>query len=88
MIRVIKKIFAFSGKRKGLLIRSIFISFIGAVFSALQFLALMVVLDALQEKSRFPYSGFLLGLCWYLLLEKILHPIFLRISRQRPATLW
>ena len=47
MIRVIKKIFAFSGKRKGLLIRSIFISFIGAVFSALQFLALMVVLDAL-----------------------------------------
>lgn len=45
MFGVLKKIFAFAGSRRGLLKRAMGISFLGAVFAALQFLALMLALD-------------------------------------------
>lgn len=47
MFGALKKIFSFAGNRKGLLTKAIIISFIGAVFSALQFAALLLVLNAL-----------------------------------------
>ena len=52
MYRILKKIYAFAGSRRSLLTRSIFLSFVGAIFSALQFLALMIVLDALLAGDR------------------------------------
>ena len=45
MFGILKKIIKFSGSRSRLLLRSMGISFIGAIFSALQFLALMLTLD-------------------------------------------
>ncbi|MCD8356956.1 MAG: ABC transporter ATP-binding protein/permease [Clostridia bacterium] len=45
MFGILKKIFAFAGSRRSLLIKSMLVAFIGAVFSALQFLALMLALD-------------------------------------------
>lgn len=45
MFGILKKIFAFAGRRRSLLIKSMLVAFIGAVFSALQFLALMLALD-------------------------------------------
>lgn len=44
MIRILKEIIAFSGKRKTFT-KAMIVSFIGAVFGALQFLALMMTLD-------------------------------------------
>lgn len=52
MFGVLKKIFSFAGTRKNLLAKSIMISFIGAVFSALQFSALMLVLNALTANKH------------------------------------
>lgn len=52
MYGVLKKIFAFSGSRRGLLKRSMAVAFVGAVFSALQFGALMVVLEAMLADDR------------------------------------
>lgn len=52
MYRVLKKIQAFAGKRKGLLIKSMGVSFVGALFAALQFWALMLILDALIAGDR------------------------------------
>lgn len=45
MFGILKKIYAFSGSRKKLLIKSIVIAFIGAIFYAFQFGALMLALD-------------------------------------------
>ena len=45
MIRILKEIIAFSGKKKKLFTKAMIVSFIGAVFGALQFLALMMTLD-------------------------------------------
>lgn len=45
MFGVIKKIFNFAGKRKKLLVESMIVAFIGAVFSALQVVAMMFSLD-------------------------------------------
>ena len=45
MFGVIKKIFSFAGKRKKLLVKSMIVAFIGAVFSALQVVAMMFSLD-------------------------------------------
>ena len=47
MFGVLKKIFAFAGSRKSLLIRSMLVAFLGAVFSAVQFGALLLTLDVL-----------------------------------------
>lgn len=45
MFGILKKIFDFAGSRRGLLIKSMLVAFAGAVFSALQFMALMLTLD-------------------------------------------
>ncbi len=45
MIGILKEIIAFSGKKKSLFTKAMIVSFIGAVFGALQFLALMLTLD-------------------------------------------
>lgn len=45
MIRILKEIITFSGKKKKLFTKAMIVSFIGAVFGALQFLALMMTLD-------------------------------------------
>ena len=45
MFGVLKKIFAFAGKRKKLLVKSMIVAFVGAVFSALQVVAMMFSLD-------------------------------------------
>lgn len=52
MFGVLKKIFAFAGSRKKLLKKSMVIAFIGAVFSALQFAALMLTLDILVGGAK------------------------------------
>ena len=52
MFGVLKKIYAFSGQRKGLLLRSMVVAFVGAVFSALQFGALLLTLDQLVSGAR------------------------------------
>lgn len=45
MFGVLKKIFAFAGEKRGLLKKAMAVSFLGALFAALQFLALMLALD-------------------------------------------
>ena len=45
MFGILKKIYAFAGSRKKLLIKSMVIAFIGAIFYAFQFGALMLALD-------------------------------------------
>lgn len=45
MFGVLKKIFSFAGKRKKLLVKSMIVAFVGAVFSALQVVAMMFSLD-------------------------------------------
>ena len=45
MFGVLKKFFAFAGKRKKLLVKSMIVAFVGAVFSALQVVAMMFSLD-------------------------------------------
>lgn len=45
MFGVLKKIFKFAGKRKILLVKSMIVAFVGAVFSALQVVAMMFSLD-------------------------------------------
>lgn len=52
MYGTLKKIFDFAGDRKGLLIKSLFFSFINGLFSAMQFVALFFVVDALVTESR------------------------------------
>ena len=42
MFRIMKQIVAFSGEKKPVLTKAIIVSFIGAVFGALQFLALLL----------------------------------------------
>lgn len=45
MIHIFKKIFAFAGQRKRLLVQSIWISFLGSVFTSLQFVALFLLIE-------------------------------------------
>ena len=45
MFGILKKIFAFAGSRKKLLTKSMVVAFVGAVFAALQFAALLLTLD-------------------------------------------
>lgn len=51
MFGVLKKIFAFAGSRKKLLTKSMLVAFLGAVFSAFQFMALLMALDLVIEGS-------------------------------------
>lgn len=52
MFGVLKKIFAFAGSRKKLLTKSMLVAFLGAVFSAFQFMALLMALDLVIEGSE------------------------------------
>ena len=52
MFRVLKKISSFAGERRRLMQKSIGISFISAIFSALQFYALSVVLSAVLAENH------------------------------------
>ncbi len=52
MLGTLKKIFAFAGKRKGLLKRSLFFSLLNGVFASLQFGALYFVVDALANDNQ------------------------------------
>lgn len=45
MFGVLKKIYTFAGSRRKLLTRSMLVAFVGAVFTALQFIALMLTLE-------------------------------------------
>lgn len=54
MFGVLKKIFVFAGSKRSLLKRAMVISFLGAVFAALQFLALMLALDQMIERTAGP----------------------------------
>lgn len=51
MFGVLKKIFAFAGSRKKLLTKSMLVAFLGSVFSAFQFMALLMALDLVIEGS-------------------------------------
>lgn len=57
MFRVFKKISLFAGNRRKLMWKSIVISFIGALFSALQFYALLLVLQAVLTENRDPKTA-------------------------------
>ena len=50
MLQIIKKIFNFAGKKRELLKKAVLTAFVGAIFGALQFAALMIVLDAVIAK--------------------------------------
>ena len=50
MFGILKEIFAFAGKKRGLLTKAMLVSFIGAFFAALQFPALMLTLDIVTGK--------------------------------------
>lgn len=52
MFHIFQNIFEFSGSHKKLLIRSMIVSFLGALCSALQFLALMIVLERVLSGNR------------------------------------
>ncbi|MEN6326608.1 MAG: ABC transporter transmembrane domain-containing protein [Syntrophomonas sp.] len=52
MYHTFQKIIAFSEKHRHLLIKSMLISFLGAIFSALQLMALMIVLDHVLADKR------------------------------------
>lgn len=52
MIKIIGKIFGFAGSRKKLLIKATIVSFLGAIFSAFQFAALLLVLDAVLAGNK------------------------------------
>lgn len=52
MIGILKEIFAFAGKKKALLTKSMVVSFIGAIFAAMQFLALMMTLHIIIDGER------------------------------------
>lgn len=51
MLQVLKKIFIFAGNRKNLLKKSIVISIISAIFTAMQFGALMIALNGVLNKN-------------------------------------
>lgn len=51
MFSVLKKIFAFAGTKRNLLKKAMLVAFLGAVFSALQFAALMMTLDILVGRQ-------------------------------------
>ena len=63
MYGVLKKIFAFAGTRRGLLKKAMAVSLLGALFAALQFLALMLALDMVVGRaavSVWPVVGMML----------------------------
>ena len=64
MFSVLKKISDFAGTRRGLLKKSMAVAFLGAVFAALQFAALMLTLDILvggADLRIWPVIGVMVG---------------------------
>lgn len=60
MIHIFGKIFTFAGQRKKLLVQSVWISFLGSVFTALQFLALFLLIqNVLADHRELKTAGFL-----------------------------
>lgn len=57
MFRVFRKISLFAGSRRKLMWKSIVISFIGALFSALQFYALLLVLQSVLTENHDPKTA-------------------------------
>ena len=63
MFSVLRKISAFAGSRRGLLKKSMLVAFLGAVFTAFQFWALMLTLEILvagASLSIWPVIGVML----------------------------
>lgn len=63
MFSVLRKISAFAGSRRGLLKKSMLVAFLGAVFTAFQFWALMLTLEILvggANLSIWPVIGIML----------------------------
>ncbi len=63
MFGIIKKIFAFAGTKRGLLRKAMGVSLLGALFSSLQFLALMLTIDIVEGSipvSIWPIAGIML----------------------------
>ena len=63
MFSVLRKISAFAGSRRGLLKKSMLVAFLGAVFTAFQFWALMLTLEILvagASLSIWPVIGIML----------------------------
>ena len=63
MFSVLRKISAFAGNRRGLLKKSMLVAFLGAVFTAFQFWALMLTLEILAggaNLSIWPVIGIML----------------------------
>lgn len=52
MLGTLKKIFAFAGKRKGLLKKSLFFSFLNGIFASFQFGALYFIVEALDSNDH------------------------------------
>ena len=65
MFSVLKKISDFAGTRRGLLKKSMAVAFLGAVFAALQFAALMLTLDILVGGRTCAFGRSLV--CWWYL---------------------
>ena len=61
MFGIIKKIFRFSGTKRSVLTRAIVIAFIGAVFTAIQFGALMYAAEAVLSSQHSVNMGLLIG---------------------------
>ncbi len=61
MFGIIKKIFRFSGTKRNVLTRAIVIAFIGAVFTAIQFGALMYAAGAVLSSQHSVNMGLLIG---------------------------
>lgn len=62
MFGIIKKIFQFSGTKRTVLTRAIIVAFIGAVFTAMQFGALMYVAEAVLTQKGGAHIGVVLGI--------------------------
>jgi len=77
MLGTLKKIFAFAGKRKGLLWKSLFFSMLNGIFASLQFGALYLVVDALvYEKQSYKSVWLSLGLMALSIIGRIFASVF------------
>ena len=77
MIETLRKIYAFAGKRQGLLKKSLFFAFLNGLFAALQFAALFVAVEALTaENSNKNTVWVALGLMVISVLGRIVASIF------------
>ena len=73
MIKMIQKIFVFAGEKRRLLTKATIVAFIGAVFGALQFGALMLILDAvLSGKHNTSVGWMTLGIMVVSIIGRII----------------